>query len=185
LELQAIDTMFRYVNNSQDGVTTNWYVFFFSFDNIESGSAFLRLRTVTFTIWVRDVTCNQTNTALIGVDDLTTKITFNPGRDVNEITVQSANVTENNWWTTGVCRVDYLSNELITDMAARIEYAFRVDNGIAEVHHGHRFHVKLQVNVTYHAFYFGGILSVHYQDRTCNWTLGEDYPIYMLPYGSP
>ncbi|MFW9959352.1 MAG: hypothetical protein ACFFCT_14905, partial [Candidatus Odinarchaeota archaeon] len=185
LELQAIDTMFRYVNNSQDGVTTNWYEFFFSFDNIESGSAFLRLRTVTLTIWIRDVTCNQTNTALIGVDDLTTKITFNPGRDVNEITVQSANVTENNWWTTGICRVDYLSNELIPDMAAAIEYAFSVNSGIAEAHHGHRFHVKIQVDVTYHAFYLGGVFYTHYQDRTYNWTLGEDYPIYMLPYGSP
>jgi len=181
----SFDNMFRYVNDSQGGLTNNMAEFHITFDNIESGSAFLRLRTVTVTIWVKDVTSNQANTSLIGVDDLTTMITFNPGRDVNEITVQSANITEDDWWTTGICRIDVLTNELLSDMAANIQYAFRVNNVIAEAHHGHRFHVKIQADVTYHAFYLGGVFNTHYQDRTYNWTLGEDYPIYMLPYGSP
>ena len=181
----SFDNMFRYVNISQGGLTTNLAEFHITFDNIESGSAFLRLRTVSVTIWVKDITCNQPNTFLIGVDDLVTTITFNPTRDENEITVQSANLTEENWWATGIVRIDAQTNELLRNMAANIEYAFRVSNLIAEEHHGHQFHVKIQADATYHAFYLGGIFNTHYQDRTYNWTLGEDYPIYMLPYGSP
>ena len=181
----SFDNMFRFVNDSQGGLTNNMAEFHITFDNIESGSAFLRLRALTITFWVKDVTTDQANISLIGVDDLATIIAFNPGREENEISVQSAGLIEDNWWTTGVCHIDVLTNELLPHMAANIQYAFRVNNGIAEAHHGHRFHVKIQADVTYHAFYLGGVFNTHYQDRTYNWTLGEDYPIYMLPYGSP
>ncbi|MHA2143688.1 MAG: hypothetical protein ACXADC_17705 [Candidatus Thorarchaeota archaeon] len=179
----SFDNMFRYVNDSQGGLTTNLAEFHISFDNIQSGNAFLRLRSVTVTIWVKDVTSNQANISLIGVDDLTTTITFNPSRDENIITVQSADLIEGDWWATGICSIDVLTSELLSDMAANIQYAFRVNNRIAEARHGHQFHVKVQADVTYHAYYLVGLFNTHYQDMTYNWTLGDEYQIYMLPYG--
>jgi hypothetical protein len=174
--------MFHDVNNSQDGVTTNLAEFHITFDNLESGSAFLRLRTVIVTIWVKDVNCIKANPNLMGVDDLSSTIRFNPGRDANTISIQSSDLIEGGWWATGICQVEALTNELLESMALNIKYAFRVNNTIAEEHDGHQFLVKVQVDVTYHAYYLGGILNTYYQDETYNWTLGEEYPIYMQPY---
>ena len=178
----SLDNMFHYLNTSQGGTITNMAEFHISFDNIESGSAFLRLRSVTFTIWVMDTTSNQSNASLIGVNELSTIITFNPGRDGDETSVQSSNLVEGAWWATGVCSINVQHNELLSDMAANLKYAFSVSNQLAMDFDGHRFIVKVQADVTYNALYLGGLLNVHYQDATYNWTLGEEYPIYMLPY---
>ena len=69
-------------------------------------------------------------------------------------------------------------------MAANLEYAFRISNEIAQDYDGHQFLVKVQADITYNAFYLGGFLNTHYQDVTYNWTLGEEYPFYLLPYDS-
>jgi hypothetical protein len=174
--------MFHYVNSTQGGSTTNMAEFHISFDNIESGSAFLRLRTVTFTIWVSDITSGQTNTSLIRVDEFLSQITFNPGRSVDETSVQSSSLVDGDWWATGVCYIEARNNELLTDMAANLVYAFRISNELAQDCDGHQFLVKVQADVTYDAFYLGGLLHFHYQDATYNWTLGEEFPIYLLPY---
>jgi hypothetical protein len=180
----SLRNMFHYVNDSQGGTVVNMAEFHISFDNIESGSAFLRLRTVTFTIWVKDITSNQANTSLMGVEEACTQIAFTPGREVNEISVQSSNLVEGAWWATGICHIDAQTNELLWNMAANLEYAFKVSNEIAHEYDGHQFLVMIQADVAYHAFYLGGIMCNHYQDETYNWTLGEDFPIYMQPYDS-
>ena len=180
----SLDNMFHYLNTSQGGTTTNMAEFHISFDNIESGSALLRLRSVTFTIWVKDISSDQTNTSLIGVDQFLSEITFNPGREPDVTSVQSSDLTDNGWWATGVCHIDARNNELLPNMAANLEYAFRISNEIAQDYDGHQFLVKVQADITYNAFYLGGFLNTHYQDVTYNWTLGEEYPFYLLPYDS-
>jgi hypothetical protein len=180
----SLDNMFHYLNTSQGGTTTNMAEFHISFDNIESGSAFLRLRSVTFTIWVKDISSDQTNTSLIGVDQFLSEIAFNPGREPDVTSVQSSDLTDNGWWATGVCHIDARNNELLPNMAANLEYAFRISNEIAQDYDGHQFLVKVQADITYNAFYLGGFLNTHYQDVTYNWTLGEEYPFYLLPYDS-
>ncbi|MHA2027489.1 MAG: hypothetical protein ACW98U_16440 [Candidatus Thorarchaeota archaeon] len=181
----SLDNMFHYLNTSQGGTSTNMAEFHISFDNIESGSAFLRLRSVAFTIWVRDIASVQANTLLMGVNELLTVVSFNPGRELDDISVQSSNLIEGAWWATGVCTINARNNELLTDMAANLEYGFSVSNDIANEYEGHTFLVKIQADVTYNAFYLGGISNTHYQDATYNWTLGQEFPIYMLPYDSP
>jgi hypothetical protein len=181
----SLENMFHYLNSSQGGTTTNIAEFHISFDNIESGSALLRLRSATFTIWVKDITSDQINTSLIGVDELLTVVSFNPGRELDETSVQSSNLVDGTWWATGVCHIDARNNELLPNMAANLEYAFRISNEIAQDYDGHQFLVKVQADVAYNAFYLGGLWNVHYQDATYNWTLGEEYPIYLLPYDSP
>jgi hypothetical protein len=180
----SLDNMFHYLNTSQGGISTNMAEFYISFQNIESGTAFLRLKSVMFTIWVMDTTSNQSNTSLIGVNELSTIISFNPGRDGDETSVQSSNLVEGAWWATGVCTINVQHNELLSDMAANLKYAFSISNELAKDFDGHQFIVKVQADVTYNALYLGGLLNVHYQDATYNWTLGEEYPIYMLPYNS-
>ena len=180
----SLDNMFHYLNTSQGGTTTNMAEFHISFDNIESGSALLRLRSVTFTIWVKDISSDQTNTSLIGVDQFLSEIAFNPGREPDVTSVQSSDLTDNGWWATGVCHIDARNNELLPNMAANLEYAFRISNEIAQDYDGHQFLVKVQADITYNAFYLGGFLNTHYQDVTYNWTLGEEYPFYLLPYDS-
>ena len=181
----SLNNLFRYSNNTQGGNSTNMAEFYISFDNIESGTAFLRLRYVTFTIWVRDITSNQANTSLIGVNELLTVISFNPGRELDVIDFQSSNLIDGAWWATGVCTINVRNNELLSGMAVKLEYGFSVSNEIAKDYDGHSFLVKIQADVTYNAFYLGGITNILYQDTTYNWTLGEEYPIYMLPYDSP
>ena len=181
----SLRNMFHYVNTSQGGTSTNMAEFHITFDNIESGSAFLRLRSVTFTIWVMDTTSNQSNSSLIGVDEFSTIITFNPGRELDVVSVSSSNLVEGAWWATGVCTVRARNNEFLTDMAANLKYAFRISNELAQDYDGHQFLVKVQADVTYNAFYLSGLWNVHYQNTTYNWTLGEEYPIYMLPYDPP
>ncbi|MHA2323564.1 MAG: hypothetical protein ACXACG_18200 [Candidatus Thorarchaeota archaeon] len=168
----SLENMFHYLNTSQGGTTTNMAEFHISFENIESGSAYLRLRSVTFTIWVKDITSDQTNTSLIVVDELLTVVSFNPGRELNEISVQSSSLVDDAWWATGVCHINAWNNELLPNMAANLEYAFRISNEIAQDCDGHQFLVKIQADVTYTAFYLGGFLNTHYQDATYNWTLG-------------
>jgi len=180
----SLDNMFHYLNTSQGGTTTNMAEFHISFENIESGSAFLRLRTVTFTIWVKDVTSGQTNTSLIGVNQFLSEITFNPGRDLDITSVQSSDLADDEWWATGVCHIDARNNELSPNMAANLVYAFRISNELGQDYTGHQFLVKVQADITYNTYYLGGLLNAHYQDVTYNWTLGEEYPIYLLPYDS-
>jgi len=178
----SLDNMFRYVNTTQGGSTTNMAEFHISFENIESGSAYLRLRSVTFIIWVRELASDQANWSLMGVNEFLTVVTFNPGRDSDEIRVDSSDLVEGAWWATGTCTINSRNNELFSDMAANLEYGFRVSNEIAKYYDGHQFLVMIQADVTYSALYLGGIISTHYQDATYNWTMGEEYPIYMLPY---
>jgi len=181
----SLNNLFRYSNNTQGSNSTNMAEFYISFDNIESGTAFLRLRYVTFTIWMRDITSNQANTSLIGVNELLTVISFNPGRELDVIDFQSSNLVDGAWWATGVCTINVRNNELLSGMAVKLEYGFSVSNEIAKDYDGHPFLVKIQTDVTYNAFYLGGITNIFYQDATYNWTLGGEYPLYMLPYDAP
>ena len=181
----SLDNMFHYLNTSQGGISTNMAQFYISFENIVSGSAFLRLRSVTFTIWVMDTTSNQSNSSLIGVNEFSTIVSFNPPRELDVVSVSSSNLVEGAWWATGVCTINVQNNELPTSMIANLKYAFNISNEIAKDYDGNQFLVKIQADVTYNAFYLSGILNSHYQDATYNWTLGEEYPLYMLPYDSP
>ena len=177
--------LFRYVNGSLGGSTTNMGEFHFSFDNMASGSAFLRLRSVVVTVWVRDITSDQPDTALIRVDDMLTGLVLNPGRHNDRLSVESATAVEGGWWATGICRAHASGNGFLTDMSLHIDYVFRLSNELASERDGHQFLVKTQLNVTYDALYFGGLFSMPYRTAVYDWIFGDEWTIDMLPFDSP
>jgi hypothetical protein len=176
--------LFRYYNDTQGGVVTNYLEFELSFDNFQNGSAFLRFTRARITVWVADITTHQPNTSLMQYDPFSSLILCNPSRDQNQIVLSDNNATDGEWCATGTCTVVLGTNELHENNAIIVDYGFMLINSIAREFGWHQFLVKVQADITYNAIYLGGILNVHYQDATFNWTLGEDVPIYLLPIES-
>ncbi|MFW9768419.1 MAG: hypothetical protein ACFFEM_06330, partial [Candidatus Thorarchaeota archaeon] len=177
----SLSDLFRYNNDTQGGVVTNYLEFHISFDNFHDGNAFLRLRTAIITVWVADITTHQPNTSLMQYDSYNSLIFCNPFRDQNEIFINDNNATDGEWCATGTCTVLLTTNELFENNVIFVHYGFMLINNIAKEFGGHQFLVKVQADITYNAFYYSGLLNSFYQDATFNWTLGEDDPIYMLP----
>lgn len=179
-----LNDLFRYYNETGGGAVTNFLEFDLSFDNFQDGSAFLRLTRATITVWVADITTHQPNTSLMQYDPFGSTVRCNPSRSQNQLDIIDNNVTDGEWCATGTCIVVLRTNELFPNNAILIDYGFMLSNNIAREMGGHQFLVKVQADITYNALYLGGILNLHYQNVSYNWTLGEDYPIYMLPVDS-
>jgi hypothetical protein len=179
-----LNDLFRYYNDTQGGAVTNFLEFDISFDNFQDGSAFLRFTSAIITVWVADITTHQPNTSLMQYDSFESTIRCNPSRSQNQLDITDNNATDGEWFATGTCTVVLRTNELFENNAILIDYGFMLSNNIARDLGGHQFLVKVQADITYNALYLGGILNLHYQNASYNWTLGEDYPIYMLPIDS-
>ncbi|MFX1482743.1 MAG: hypothetical protein ACFFCP_06080 [Promethearchaeota archaeon] len=180
----SLSDLFRYYNDTQGGAVTNYLEFLISFDNFQDGSAFLRLTSARITVWVADITTHQPNTSLIQYDPSGSTIRCNPSRSPNQLVISDNNATDGEWCATGTCTVILGTTELFENNAIIVDYGFMLANNIAKEFGGDQFLVKIQADITYNAFYLGGILNFHYQDATYNWTLGEDVSIYMLPIES-
>lgn len=176
--------LFRYYNDTQGGAVTNFIEFQISFDNFQDGSAFLRFTSAIITIWVADITTHQPNVSLMQYDPFGSSIRCNPSRSQNQLDIIDNNATDGEWCATGTCTVVLGTNALFPNNVIIIDYGFMMSNNIAREMGGHQFLVKVQADITYNALYLGGILNLHYQSASYNWTLGEDYPIYMLPVDS-
>ncbi|MBN2230908.1 MAG: hypothetical protein JW779_15080 [Candidatus Thorarchaeota archaeon] len=175
----TLNDLFLYYNDTQGGVVTNFLEFSISLDNYQDGGAFLRISSATITVWVADITTHQPNTSLMQYDPVSTEVRCNPSRDQNLLGVVDNNVTDGEWWATGTCQVVLRTNELFTNNVIIVDYGFMLSNDVAKACDGHQFLVRIHADITYSAFYCGGLFAWEYQSSTFNCTLGEDSPIYM------
>ncbi|NHI90021.1 MAG: hypothetical protein EAX87_10900 [Candidatus Thorarchaeota archaeon] len=180
----SLNDLFRYRNDTLGGAVTNYLEFELSFSNFQDGSAFLRLARAIITVWVADVTTHQPDATLMQYDPSSSLISCNPPRPRYQLFFSDNNATDGEWSATGTCTVILGTTELLESNSIVVYYGFMMSNNLARELDGHQFLVKIQADITYNAFYLGGILNFHYQDATYNWTLGEDVPIYMLPADS-
>jgi len=176
-----LNNLFRYYNNTQGVAVTNFLEFHLSFENIQDGSAFLRLTSATITIWVADITTHQPDNSLMQFNPFGTVLRCNLSRNQNQLEVLTNNATNDEWCATGTCQVTLGTTELLPGNVILVDYGFMLDNDLAKEYYGHQFLVKIQANVTYGALYLGGIIGWQYQSATYEYVLGEESPIYMLP----
>ena len=175
----SLNDLFKYYNNTQGGAVTNYLEFHSSFENIQDGSAYLRLTSATITIWVADITSHQANTSLMRLDPFGTVLSCNPPRNQDRLDTRYNNATDDEWFATGTCEVFLGTNEQFTNNVIIVDYGFMLNNDLANEFGAHQFLVKIQADITYGALYLGGLIGWHYQSSSFEYVLGEETPIYM------
>lgn len=171
--------LFRYVNDTQGGVTTNPLWFHLSFSTLHDNMAILRLSSVRIIIWIADITSDQPNLTLILVDPATRVTSKAISYDAG---IVERNETDGKWWSTGECFVHIENDMLIGDVGVTVEYVFMIVNGYAKDYDGHEFLVKIQVIHIYNAYWLGGLISTLYRNTTFEYELGSGTPAFMRPY---
>ncbi|TFG29106.1 hypothetical protein EU528_10200 [Candidatus Thorarchaeota archaeon] len=178
----TMNDIFKYSNRTSGGASSNYLEFHISFDNLQDGSAYLRFSSATVTVWVADITTHQPNTSLMRVDQDVTELGCNPSRIQDQLHITYDNSTDGEWFSTGMCEVILGTSELFPNNIIIVDYVFMVSNGLAMEFDGHQFLVKIQAEINYSAFYLGGLIGLHYQTSSYEYVLGEQIPIYMMPY---